>query len=125
MQQQQTNLWDRLLEQPIVLAILGTVLSMYIIGTLEERRQRREKDKDPSQVAPSFISENDKKLWEKFRELYRQEMANPEKATVERIDLLSENLDHLQASVDELLDRTQPSITDEERQELKDATTKQ
>lgn len=123
MAQQQTSLWDRLLEQPLVLAILGTVLSMYIIGTLEERRQRREREKDPSQAVPPFISEKDKKLWEKFQELYRQEMANPEKATVERIDLLSTNLDRLQASVDELLDRTQPSITDEEREELNDAKT--
>lgn len=122
-QQQQQSLWDRLLENPLVIAILGTLMSMYLIGTLEERRQRRDKEKDPSSNPPPFIGENEKELWGKFRELYRQEMSNPDKVVEERLELLTTNLERMQSNIEELLDRTEPShiLENEEKQEAEDA----
>lgn len=98
-------------------------MSMYLIGTLEERRQKREKEKDPSHDAPPFIGENEKELWGKFRELYRQEMSNPDMAVEERLELLTTNLERMQTNIEELLDRTEPSpiLENEEKQEADDA----
>jgi hypothetical protein len=119
---QQTSLLDRLLEQPLTVLVAGTLLGMYVIGTLEERKARRDKEKEePSHVAPPFISEADKELWEKFRRLYRQEMGNSDKNVNERIELLNENVTRLQNHIEELLDRTQPAGADEESKDAQNA----
>jgi hypothetical protein len=117
MEEQQQNLFNRFIEQPLVLLVAGTIIGLYVIGTLEERRQKREND-DRDDTLP-FISDNEKELWEKFRQLYRQEISNPDKGLRERLDLLTENVNRLQENVETLLDRTEPSLKDEDSRNAK------
>lgn len=120
MGQQTASLFDRVLENPLAILAAGTVLGMYLIGTLEERKRERKRseDKDDDE-APAFVSEKDRALWEKFRELYQAEIGNPDKPIDERIELLSQNLERLAQNVETLLDRTEPNIKD--HQEMQDA----
>lgn len=107
---QQPSLFDRLIEHPLVIAVAGTFLGMYLIGTLEERRAKRELQKETRVETPAFLSEEDLELWEKFRDLCREEIGNPDKDVKARLDLLNKNLGLLQANVEELLDRTEQPI---------------
>lgn len=118
----QQNLFDRLLSEPLAILAAGAVVGMYIVGTLEERRKQREA-KDDDEV-PAFVSDEDKILWEKFRQLYQAEMSNPDKPIGERLELLVENFERLSENVEELLDRTEPNLKSK-KQETKDDLAKQ